>query len=232
MISLLLVGTLVFQNGDTLQFVENDHAVETVVYADSTLNDSLGTLMIRRARVADDNRFFLVYEARQRGDDEVLSSRIAFYDAGKNLLFEETGRDARNISFELSGIDNGRFIVATWDKHCGNPGIFVLSSDVRTEIIKEGDWDQVLDHVISPNGRYFLFHARNPYGNKIWDYIYFYDFSTGATWDYLLPVCASCRRMRVGLGVDDDGRSEVTYSTERRVFSGSGELLDISVGIW
>lgn len=229
----MVIGALVFQNGDTLEFVEDGRILETMVVADSMIDDSCALVAIRRARVADDNQSFLIYEALRRGEYEILSSRISFYDAGKNLLFATAGDDSagRHVANELSRITSGRFIVATWGRHAVAPAVIAVApgSLTQTELIKPGDWQQVLDYVVSTSGQYFLFHVRNPYNNKAWDYVYFYDIATGASWDYMLPICASCKRTPVRLAVSDEGRSEVTYGVERRTFSVSGELVGISV---
>lgn len=234
MIYFMLIGALVFQNGDTLRFVADGVMLESMIIADSVIDDSSEAVAVRRAQVAEDNRFFFIYEALRRGEYEITRSRISFYDAGKNLLFTAAGDDAagRQVAFELARIRGGWFIVATWDRHSSDPAITALTPDTltRIEIIEQGAWQQVLDYAMSPNGQYALFHARNPYNNKVWDYIYFRDLTTGATWDYMLPVCASCKRTPVRLAVGDDGRSEVIYNVERRTFSRSGELEGVSVG--
>ncbi|MBE0432445.1 hypothetical protein IBX73_03140 [candidate division WOR-3 bacterium] len=231
MIFFLLISYLVFQRGDTLQFVEHGAGVETVILADSAVDDSLGLSLVRRGRVSDDNRFFFIYEAIERSEDEVLSSRISFYDAGKNLRWEESAEGPRKIAFELSGVSNGRFIIGTWDEYCGYPEVRLITGTDTVEIIQEGDWHQVLDYDVSPNGKYFVYYTRNPHFNKIWDYIYFFELSTRNSWDYLLPVCLSCKRLRVELGVDDDGRSEVIYNNEHRIFSKLGTLEDFFFGV-
>ena len=102
--------------------------------------------------------------------------------------------------------------------------VFVFFNSKQREIIlvqnkREGIICWVLE--------YLLFHTRNPYYDKPWDYIYFCDLETGKSWEYLFPTCLSCKRGRIELEIDDNGRSEVIHRKEHRVFSSKGVLEDI-----
>ncbi len=227
MIFFLMLGTLVFQNGDTLQFVDDGDIVDIMILADSTGVDSLEAKTVRRGLVSDDNRFFSIYEAVRGPGDEISSSRVSFYDADRNLLWEETETGLRYVSNELSGIHNELFYVTVMDRLGSRPSFFVIIDSAKVVLINEGDWEQVIDVKISPNGEYFVFHVRNPYNYKIWDYIYFFDLNTNNTWDYLFPVCVSCKRAKIALDVNDEGRSEIVYKTEHRIFSKFGTLEDL-----
>jgi hypothetical protein len=159
--------------------------------------------------------------------ESLLSSSITFYDAEKNELFEEKSKEGRNISYDLSDIHDSLFVITNWDEHYGKPAVNIVKNKKEIEIVKQGDWDRIVSYKVSPNNRYFLFHMRNPYHDKPWDYIYFYDLKTDAKWDYLFPSCLSCKKSRIYLEVDDDGRARVTHKNECRVFSPAGVLEDI-----
>jgi hypothetical protein len=59
------------------------------------------------------------------------------------------------------------------------------------------------------------------------DSIYFYDLIAAKDWDYLFPSCLSCKKSRIYLEVDNDGRAEVIHKNEHRVFTSGGILTDI-----
>jgi hypothetical protein len=227
MIFLLVVGTLVFQNGDTIRFIDDGDLVDIIVLGNSIETDSAGRRLARRGKVSDDNRFLSIHEAVYGSGDEVLTSKVSFYDANRNLLWEERGVGSRSIAHELSGVHNKLFIVGTWEQFSINPTFSVIIDSAKIDLIKEGEWEQVVDYKVSPNGKYFLFHTRNPYNYKTWDYIYFYDLDTRNAWDYLFPTCVSCKRARIDLRVDDEGRAEVVYKNEHRIFSKLGTLEDL-----
>ncbi|UCF70001.1 MAG: hypothetical protein JSW49_07305 [candidate division WOR-3 bacterium] len=227
MIFLLVLGTLVFQNGDTLQFVDDGDIVDIMILDGSTGIDSLEARTVRRGKVSDDNRFFSIHEEVREGSDGISNSKVSFYDSDKTLIWEETATESRIVSYELSGVHNALLYGTTLDQHGSNPAFFVVTDSTKSVLINEGDWEQVIDVKISPNGEYLVFHVRNPYNYKMWDYIYFYDLNTSSAWDYLFPVCVSCKRARIDLNVDNDGRAEVVYKTEHRIFSKFGALEDL-----
>jgi hypothetical protein len=229
MITFLLIGLLVHQSGDTIKFMEQDVLVDIMTLQTDQHEDSIGQIVIRKAGVSEDHRRYFIHEASYKGgneEGEILYSKISFYDAEKNLLWEERVDAPRSISYDYSGIYNGLLVITDWDRHCGYPALSIMGDGEKVEIIKEGDWQQLMDFKISPNGKYLLFHTRNPYSGKIWDYLYFFDLNEGISWDYLFPVCFSCKRGTVDLGVDDSGRSEAVYKGEHRIFSKQGALVD------
>lgn len=227
---LFLVCNLVYQSGDTIQFIDSGELVDIMILGDSMSVDGLEQRTVRRGKVSDDHRVFSIHEAVYHKEDEILSSKISFYDASMNVLWEERAEGSRSISYELSGAHNEFFYVGTWDQYFGNPTFSVIFDGEKIDLIKEGEWEQVVDHKISPNGQYFLFHTRNPYNYRSWDYIYFYDLNTKSAWDYLFPVCVSCKRATIDLKVDNDGRAEVVYKNEHRVFSKLGTLEGLFFG--
>jgi len=224
MILFLLLGGLIFQNGDTIKVVEDSVVVDIMILGDSIPADTPGARVCLRGKVSDDNRILMLHETKFGQNGEILDARVSFRDAAGNLLWEETVAEPREISFELSGVHNDILLIATWDRHGAFPSFHAVVDSQKIEIIEQGTWELMLDFSASPDGQYFVFHVRNPYSGKSWDYIYFYDLSTGKTWDYLFPVCVSCKRARIDLSIGDDGRAEVVYKKEHRIFTKLGAL--------
>ncbi|MBA7544100.1 hypothetical protein ES705_36447 [subsurface metagenome] len=96
-------------------------------------------------------------------------------------------------------------------------------------IINSGDWTRIVDYKLSQNCRYLVFHTRRPYARKLWDYIYFIDLKTKKDWQYLFPICISCKRGKFSLDVNNTGQVDVVYKAEHRIFSKEGKLLDIFI---
>jgi len=107
----------------------------------------------------------------------------------------------------------------------------IIKNNNNKRIIDLKQWTNIVNYEISPIGRYALFHAKKPYNNKLWDYIYFLDLETNKTWEYLFPFCFSCKRGWLDLKIDDEGKSEVIYQNknEHRIFDKDGNLVDIFV---
>ncbi len=224
MILFFLLGGLIFQDGDTIKFVQDSVVVDIITTGDSIPSDTPAERICLRGKVSDDNRILMLHETKIGQNDEILNTRVSFHDAEGSLLWEESIAEPREISFELSGVHGDLLLVAAWDRHGASPSFYAVVDSQKIEIIEKGTWELMLDFRASPNGQYFLFHVRNPYGGKLWDYIYFYDLGAGTTWDYLFPVCVSCKRAGIDLSVDDDGRAEVVYKKEHRIFSKLGTL--------
>lgn len=231
MITLLMFGLLVFQNGDTLQFVAQDSVVDIIILEDSVVAGGTGYLTVKQGKISEDHEYYLIHEAIISDREEVVRSRVTFFDADKNLLWEETGEEGRNISYDFSGIYSGLLVVTIWDRHGADPVFYVIEDGEKVEIIEKGEWQQLLDFRVSPNGRYLFFYTRNPYGGKAWDYLYFYDLVERKDWEYLFPTCMSCKRGWVEISIADDGRSEAVYKGEHRVFSKDGTLQEIFMRI-
>lgn len=225
----LLVGTVVFQNGDTLFFRSEESCRDTLVLQSGPADDTATVYLVELAKIAPDSGSYFIYSAiyRKSEPESLMSSTITFYDAEKRQLFEEKGEGGRNISFELSGVYDSLCIIASWDQYNNNPSFDVIKGATRKQVVKEGDWQRIVSYKISPNRRYILFHARNPYHGRPWDYIYFYDLDTDNNWDYIFPTCLSCKKARIDLELDENGRSTVIHKQEHRVFSPEGILEDI-----
>jgi len=226
---LFFLYALVVQNGDTLFFVRDNVYSDTVVMHEYFVDAMRSYHSVRKAKVSPDGKTYLIYSAHYTPTtpETLLTSSITFYDAEKRKLLEQRTEGERGLSYDLSDVHDSLFVVATWDNLYRDPALYVFKDGERKGVVEQGDWERIVSYVISSNGRYLLFHTRNPYYNKPWDYIYFCDLVTGKTWDYIFPSCLSCKKTRIYLELDDDGRSRVIHKNEYRVFSADGVLEDI-----
>jgi hypothetical protein len=229
MMILFLIGSLVFQNGDTLFFMKESTYADTIILDVWFVDGRESFRVVRQAKTASDNMTYFIHTATysETEPESLVSTRITFYNAEKKKLGEEKETGSRNISFELSNIYDSMLIVTTWGRDYGNPAVLVIKDGKKTQIIKEMDWLRIVSYQVSPNNRYILFHTRNPFHAILWDYIYFYDLETGNDWDYVFPTCLSCKKARIELEINDSGRSEVVHKNEHRIFSPEGVLEDI-----
>ena len=228
MILIFLLNVLVHQSGDTLMFMENSEIVERVILNEHVAGDSSRQIVVQQAKVSPNKRRYLVYEAVHNiENDSLLHSKISFYDSEKQKLYEESTVGSRHISFELSDVRDSIFVITHCDRFYREPAFFVIMPGETVEVIKEGEWQRIVSYEISSNDKYIVFHTRNPYHGKPWDYIYFWDLETREDWEYLFPTCLSCKKARIFLGVDAEGRAEVVHKKEHRIFSKEGMLLDI-----
>jgi hypothetical protein len=236
---LFLMCNLVFLNGDTLIFMKNGGVIDQKKLTIHTIRNTQGEKRISlQAKVSPDNRFYLIHETKQEivivqdaghdiRKDTSTSTEISFHNAEMEILYAEKTGDNRYISYELSNIHNSLFVLTTWDEHNNNPAFSIIKDGKKTEIIKEDQWQRIVSYKMSSNNRFLLFHTRNPYHGKPWDYIFFYDRNTGNSWEYIFPTCLSCKKGRIELEIDDNGRSEVIHKKEHRVFSPDGVIQDI-----
>ena len=225
---LLLIGTLIIQNGDTLFFLENNEPRDTLIVTASEIDSIMDLRLVRKVKVSGSGDKYCVYEEKyEHGLDSLVSTKITFHDNRTERIFAEEISNGRQISFDLSNAYDSMLVIATWDYWYNMPALYTIRADEKQEIIKEGDWSRIVSYEVSSNNRYMLFHMRNPYHGKPWDYIYFYDLLTGQDWDYQFPSCLSCKKSRIYLTVNDDGRAEVVHKNEHRVFSPQGVLEDI-----
>ena len=228
MIFIFLLNAWVLQSGDTLMFMENSEIVDRVILNEHVAGDSSGQAVVRQAKISPNQKRYFIHEAVHNVEnDSLLRSKISFYDSEKKKLHEESAIGDRNISFELSNVRDSIFVVTYCDRFYREPAFFVIMVGETFEVIKEGEWQRIVSYKISPNDRYIVFHTRKPYHGKLWDYIYFWDLVARRDWDYLFPTCLSCKKARIDLGVDAEGRSEVIHKKEHRIFSKEGVLVDI-----
>ncbi len=230
MIVFFLVSTLVYQNGDTLIFMKQDSIIDKwVIIEETQQNDSLVERIIKKTKISSNNRFFLIYEERCGLNYEYLQSMIVFYNADRNELWKESRANTKRISFDLSNIYDNLSIFIVSDINGKNPVVHLIKNKKEDIIINSGDWTRIVDYKLSQNCRYLVFHTRRPYARKLWDYIYFIDLKTKKDWQYLFPICISCKRGKFSLDVNNTGQVDVVYKAEHRIFSKEGKLLDIFI---
>lgn len=223
-----LSQTLVFQSGDTLKFFENDNLVYTWIMKNNETIEN-GDYFIEKAKISPDHLKFLRYEERYFSHNDSLFTRLTLYNGKRNKLWSREKGGRQKISFELSRIYPDKVILFTTERRNTSPKMVIIKNNNHKKTIDLNQWTSISNYEISPNGRYVLFHARRPYNNRLWDYIYFLDVETNKDWEYLFPICFSCKRGWLDLKIDDQGKSEVVYKNEHRIFDKRGSLVDIFV---
>lgn len=227
---LLFFNILVFQNADTLKFVKGDSVVDIWLLTEKIQETDLGKIIFnKKSKVSKDNKYFFIYEEKYYPSKDSFFTKILFYDADKEKLWEKTPETGRKISFHLTNIYNDIVILVTTDKFNINPDLKSIKDNKIKEIIKEREYQRIIKYEFSSNMRYLILHIRNPYNTKMWDYIYSIDLQNQKKWNYLFPMCVSCKKNKIDLSIDNNGKAEVIYKGEHRIFSKDGELLDIFI---
>lgn len=225
---LVFLNVLVFQNADTLKFVKGDSIIEQWVMSEDCTTTDLGTLIYTtKSMVSDDNRHFLFCEEKYYPAPDSHYTKLTFYDAYKKKIWVRSSDSGRRISFYLSAIYDNIVAIVTTDKHNTRPSLHLVKDKKMTTIINDDEWYKLAKYSFSANMQYLALHVKNPYKNKIWDYIHFMDMQNKKEWTYLFPTCVSCKRQTIDVAVDDEGTTEVIYKGEHRVFSRQGKLIDI-----
>jgi hypothetical protein len=227
MLIIILIGNLVFQSGDTLKFCKNDSLIDKWILK-SEQNESSGYYN-EKAKVSPDNKRFFIYKEQYFNSGDSIKTQLILYNAHKKVLGRFRGEDDRKISFELSRILEDRLILFTTNYYNQSPKMEIIQFNKAKRTIDLNQWNSIIDYQISQNKKYVIFHGRKPYNTKLWDYIYFLDLQANKVWEYLFPICFSCKRGRIVLKVYDDGRSEAIYKNEHRVFDREGNLVDVFV---
>ncbi len=218
-----------------MQLPKNKEALrykEMVDWFTEIMVDSIEIEVIRRAKVAPNNKSFLIHEEKRSPEYKHLQSEISFYDEAKTVLWSDGYEDSTKIVFELSDIYDSVFIVTVSDVFGREPELYLIDARLQKRmVIEKGTWMRILSYAISPNCRFFVAHMRRLHFRKPCDYIFFIDLRTEKTWEYLFPTCVSCKRARITLDIDDNGQAEVVYKAEHRIFSKEGKLTDIYLKI-
>ncbi|MEO0135914.1 MAG: hypothetical protein ABIL39_02360 [candidate division WOR-3 bacterium] len=217
---------LVFLSGDTLKFYRNDSLITQRILKreEDTTN---GSYYFEKAGVSPDHQRFFICEERYFPECDSHYTKLSVYTANKKKLFVYTKGGKRKICADLTRIYPDKIVFFITDRFNDNPVMVIINKNKKTLDLKQ--WTSITNYAFSTNGRYILFHAKKPYNNRLWDYIYFLDLTTDKSWEYLFPFCFSCKRGWIDLKVYDDGKSEVIYRNEHRVFDKEGHLLDIFV---
>ena len=230
MIMLFMLNIFVYQNGDTLLFTERDSIIDRWILGETFQQiDSLEETIIKNAKISSNNEFFFIHEEKYAHTAHT-QSKIVLYNKYRERVWADSTSDSTFITFELSNIYDSLLIVVTAERNGWLPSLSAVKDSKEEILIERGDWNKIIDYKISPNNRYLLFHNKKPYSGKNWDHIYFIDLETKKEWQYLFPTCVSCKRSRIKLHIDDEGKAELVYKTEHRIFSKEGKLIDIFFG--
>ncbi len=221
-------NSLIFQSGDTIKFFKNEKLVTQWILKNSTDENGLYTT-INKAKVSPDNKFLLLYEEEFFGSNDSIFSKLTLYNANEKKVWSRVKTGKRKVSFELTDIFEDIVIVFYTDRFNGFPIMEMIKMNGAKKTVDLSHWDIVVNYTLSANRRFMLFHAKKPYNDRLWDYIYFLDLKTNKTWEYLFPFCFSCKRGWIDLKVYDEGKSEVIYKNEHRIFDKEGNLVDIFV---
>lgn len=217
---------IIYQQNDTLYFKTNDIITDTIIL-NSTNQDSVLFRKTQSVKIsAEKNTCILFWELTNRQSDEVTSF-IEVYDSDKELLWHDSTSNGRRFSLRLSELFDDLYIITETALDGKTPVLYTVRNGHKEVIIEEGAWTIITSYAVSPNGQYLILHTRHPFSRKLWDYIYFVDLLSRIDWQYLFPICLSCKRTKIHLLIDDTGQSEVVYKAEHRVFSKEGKLIDI-----
>ncbi|MEO0094684.1 MAG: hypothetical protein ABIL66_02185, partial [candidate division WOR-3 bacterium] len=200
---------------------------QRILKREESTND--GGYYIEKAGVSSDNKRFFICEERYFPEKDSIFTRLIVYNSEQKKIYSKIKSGKRKISTELTKIYPDKIVVFIVDRFNDNPVIEIIKDDNHKKVIDLKKWTSIANYTISQNGRFVLFHARKPYNNRLWDYIYFLDLKTNKSWEYLFPFCFSCKRGWIDLKVYDDGKSEVIYRNEHRIFDQKGNLIDIFV---
>jgi hypothetical protein len=226
MMLLFVLNVLVYQNGDTLLFTEQDSVIDQWLLGEKiSQTDSVEIRFHKEAKISSNNENFFIYNEQYK-QGELIKTEILLYNAFQEELWRDSAYGEEIISFRLSNVYDSLFIVVRSLRSGKAPILYTVKDTLKEIIIGEGTWDKIIDYSISPNRRYLLLHTKNPYAQRSWDYIYFVDRESKKDWQYLFPICASCRRAKIALVVDDAGISEIITKGQHRIFSKDGKFID------
>jgi hypothetical protein len=226
MMLFFVLNVLVYQNGDTLLFTEQDSIVDQWILGEKIFQTDSGEIKLHKeVKISSNNEKFFIY-TEHYGQEELRKTEIVLYNTFRDELWRDVAYEEEVISFRLSNIYDSLLVVVRSLREGTAPMLYTVKDTVKDIIIEEGAWDKIIDYSVSPNRRYLLLHTKNPYAQKSWDYIYFVDLESKKEWQYLFPICASCRRSKITLIVDDEGISEIITKGQHRIFSKDGEFID------
>ena len=218
---------LVSQSGDTLKFYNGDSLTYQWILKREERED--GGYYIERAGVAKDNKRFFICAENYFPENDSIYTRLAVYNANRKKEYIRVKTGKRKISSDLTRIYPDKLVLCITGRLNDYPVLEIIKDFRIDKVIDLKKWTSIVDYEFSPNGRYIIFHTKKPYNNRLWDYIYFFDLKTKKDWEYLFPICFSCKRGRIVLKVYDDGKSEAIYKNEHRIFDKEGNLVDVFV---
>lgn len=226
---IFLLSNLVFLHEDSLLFMNGDNVVDAwrLEHCEPTLIN--GTVYHERTKISDDRKYFFIFYSRQDTNRNFVSTAIKFYNSKEKLLFHGSRESDRMINYDLTEIDNNALIYVDCIGNAEDPQLHIVMGGKTIIPIRSGEWKRIVSYDLSDNNKYLVTHVRNPYMGKLWDYVFFYDLKTGKSWQYLFPLCLSCKRTRINVSVNNKGVSDIEYKKEHRVFSKQGDLIDFYI---
>ncbi len=229
--SILCFNMLVFLETDSLVFQRDNAVVEKWYIGEQTELMTSGTKRsTTHAVVSQDHTRFLYFQEVYFPETDSMYSQLALFRADGQRIWQRTAPRGRTYARFLSEFVDEMIVVVTTNQYGAAPSMERISSTAVDTIVREGDWYRLSAYAFSPNHRFLVMHVKNPYREKVWDYIHFIDLQTGSTWSYLFPICVTCKRYKhIDVSVDNDGISEVVYKGEHRIFNREGVLIDVFI---
>lgn len=219
------------QISDTLFFYNQETVVERRILGEKKIHLGLNQdlVTVEKAKIAPDQKFYLLYsESFQSEHAESSKTQLRFFRADQKQQWAYAPPPGRVILFSLTEVFEHFIVIGhTFPNHT-QPQLEIVDYDLKNKrtIVPDRDWQQMVKFVLSPNRRYFAAHVKNLHNTKLWDYILFLDLQSGASWNVIFPFCLSCTRGILTLKASDDGRLDVKYKNEHRIYSARGDLLD------
>lgn len=235
LILLILVTppTIVLHN-DSLIFMTGQQVSGAWTLTESTTVTPAGNPIVytSRAKVAADSHYALLFEEARFPQGDSYSTRLTLYSANRRKIRVESSPRNRRIAYDLTELFADTILLGTVGFDYTRPRLDLIPPrGGRRTVIPDSFFNRIVQQIFSPNRRYVILHARKPSGTRILDVIYSRDRQTGFSWEYLFPICLTCRRNTIDMSVDDQGRVETVYKNEHRIFSPSGEMTDIFIKI-
>jgi hypothetical protein len=225
--SLYVINILVFQQGDTLQFIENGKVVDTEIINTGTILYGDTIAFTRNVKISPDHTRYLIYEDEYHRINDSITTWLTCYKVRKMLIYERQCAGNRRIIADLTKIFDDVIVIVTSDKLSRNPTLDVIDSTGTKRIVHEGEWQRIVCYALSPDQNYIVLYCRGLYRKKAWDHIVCVDLLSGKEWQYMFPLCLSCKKGKVQVTVDNTGTTTISYNNEHRVFSKDGTLIEI-----
>jgi len=228
----LFAGIFVVFESDTLYFKKGAHTIDTWPMSEEVIElADLECVRTRRVKIAPDNKSFFLHEQEYYPAVDSYYTKLTLHKANKTVLWEHYSSEFQKISFELSRIFNDRVIIVMNNVYNLFPSMELIENGRSEMLIHEERWRRIVKYAVSPNGRFMVLHVKDPYLDKVWDYIHWIDTKTKKEWTYRFPICVSCKKHAIDVSITDDGIADIVYKLEHRVFNKEGKLIDIYLGL-
>jgi hypothetical protein len=231
---ILITHPAVVLHNDSLIFMTGQQVRGVRILSESTTVTPDGGTLTRtsRAKVASDSQYALLFEESRFLPRDSFSTRVTLYSAGQRKIRAESGSGNRRIAYDLTCLFADTILLGTVGLDYTRPRLELIPPrGARKTVIPDSLFTRIIQQIFSPNRRYVVLHARKPSGTRALDVIFAKDRETGFSWEYLFPICLTCRRSTIDLSVDDQGRVEAVYKNEHRIFSPTGEMTDLFMKI-